>query len=82
MKLCSALYATVLLPVNCSFHSFTPACNVLLEAWSNHVAKLWYYSVDKKNQLDVTFCILYLSSNSCSTCFGQPYAHHQDLTTA
>jgi len=28
------------------------------------------YSVDKKNQLDVTFCILYFSSNSCSTCFG------------
>ena len=24
-------------------------------------------SVDKKNQLDVTFCILYFSSNSCST---------------
>ena len=27
-------------------------------------------SVDKKNQLDATFCILYFSSNSCSTCFG------------
>ena len=39
-------------------------------------------SVDKKNQLDVTFCILYFSSNSCSTCFGQPCAHHQQLTTA
>ena len=34
----------------------------------------------KKNQLDVTFCILYLSCNSCSTCFGQPCAHHQELT--
>jgi len=34
-----------------------------------------YTSVDKKNQLDVTFCILYFSSNSCSTCFGQPCAH-------
>ena len=32
--------------------------------------------MDKKNQLDVTFCILYFSSNSCSTCFGQPCAHH------
>ena len=32
--------------------------------------------------LDVTFCILYFSSNSCSTCFGQPCAHHQELTTA
>ena len=39
-------------------------------------------SVDKKNQLDVTFCILYFSSNSCSTCFGQPCAHHQQLNTA
>jgi len=38
--------------------------------------------VEKKNQLDVTFCILYFSSNSCSTCFGQPRAHHQELTTA
>ena len=28
------------------------------------------FSVDKKYQLDVTFCILYFSSNSCSTCFG------------
>ena len=39
-------------------------------------------SVDKKNQLDVTFCILYFSSNSCSTRFEQPCAHHQELTTA
>ena len=39
-------------------------------------------SVDKKNQLDVTFCIFYFSSNSCSTCFGQPCAHFQELTTA
>ena len=38
--------------------------------------------VDMKNQLDVTFCILYFSSNSCATCFGQPCAHHQELTTA
>ena len=42
----------------------------------------YYLSVDNKNQLDVTFCIIYFSSNSCSTCFGQPYAHHQDLTSA
>jgi len=40
------------------------------------------FSVDKENQLDVTFCILYFSSNSFSTCFGQPCAHHQELTTA
>jgi len=38
--------------------------------------------VDTKNQLDITFCILYFSSNSCSTCFGQPCAHYQELTTA
>ena len=38
-------------------------------------ANNYMYTVDKKNQLDVTFCILYLSSNSCSTCFGQPCAH-------
>ena len=41
-----------------------------------------YIYVDKKNQLDITFCILYFSSNSCSTCFGQPCPHHQELTTA
>ena len=28
------------------------------------------------------FCTLYFSSNSCSTCFGQPCAHHQELSTA
>ena len=41
-----------------------------------------FFSVDKKNQLMSLFCILYFSSNSCSTCFGQPCAHHQELTTA
>ena len=46
--------------------------------WYNNVK----FSADKKNQLDVTFCILYFSSNSCSTCFGQPCAHHQELSTA
>ena len=40
------------------------------------------YGVDKKIQLYATFCILYISSSSCSTCFGQPCAHHQELTTA
>ena len=38
--------------------------------------------VDIKKKLDVTFRILYFSSNSCSTCLGQPCAHHQELTTA
>jgi hypothetical protein len=41
-----------------------------------------FFFVDKKNQLDVTFCIIYFCSISCSTCFGQPCAHHQELTTA
>ena len=40
------------------------------------------FSVDKKNQLDVTFRIFYFSSNSCLTYFGQPCAHHQEMTTA
>ena len=40
------------------------------------------FSVDNKTLLYVTFCILYFSSNNCSTCFGQPRAHHQQLTTA
>ena len=44
--------------------------------------KIHMKSVDKRNQLDVTFCILYFSSNSCSTFFVQPCAHHQVLTTA
>jgi hypothetical protein len=48
----------------------------------NHRHNMKLFSVDKKNQLDVTFCILYFSSNSCSTCFGQPCAHHQEPTTA
>ena len=48
----------------------------------NHHRRHATDSVDKKNQLDVTFCILYFSSNSWSTCFGQSCAHHQELTTA
>jgi len=56
-------------------------CITLVDLWTmtyEHTIT----SVDKKNQIDVTFCILYFSSNSCSTCFGQPCAHHQKLTTA
>ena len=51
-----------------------------LSFWCYTLKQHW--SVDKKNQLDVTFCILYFSSNSCSTCFGHPCAHHQELMTA
>ena len=39
-------------------------------------------SLNEKIQPDVTFCILYFSSNSCLTCFGQPCAYHQELATA
>jgi len=53
-----------------------------------HFLKMDYTDGYRDNSLklvtyvDVTFCILYFSSNSCSTCFGQPCAHHQELTTA
>ena len=56
--------------------------NTLYLGLSDILHKVDYISVDKKNQLDVTFCVLYFSSNSCSTCFGQPCVHHQELTTA
>jgi len=57
------------------FSIFVPTdCSLLNHSNNNRV--------DKKNQVDVTFCILYFSSNNCSTCFGQPCAHHQELTTA
>ena len=57
-------------------------CFINLSLFVCVASKLSNSIVDKKNQLDVTFCILYFSSNSCSTCFGQPCAHHQELTTA
>jgi hypothetical protein len=34
----------------------------------------------KKNQIDATYCFIALMIGS--TCFGQHYAHHQELTTA
>jgi len=53
-----------------------------LNECTEYVWELLQVSLDKKNQLDITFCILYFSSNNCSTCFGQPCAHRQELTTA
>ena len=50
---------------------FTPNLRVLWKDFSISPANS--ISVDKKN---------HFSSNSCSTCFGQPCAHHQELTTA
>jgi len=35
--------------------------------------------VEKKNQLDATECFIALII--CSTCFGNFYAHHQELET-
>ena len=55
-----------------------PQVNLEFEVY---MQKTYTLRVDKKNQLDVTLCIFYFSSNSCSTCFGQPCAHHQELTT-
>ena len=44
--------------------------------------KQWLFSMDKK-PTRCHFCvILYFSFTSCSTCFGQPCAHLQELTTA
>ena len=49
----------------------------ILEVTSDVI--LQTFSVDKKNQLDIQFFILDFSSNSCSTCFGQPCVNHQEL---
>ena len=38
-----------------------------------------FICVEKKNQLDVTVC--FIAFMICSTCFGQFYAHHQELET-
>ena len=66
----------------CRYNSSTVLSQVQKKAHVTEEHNILHNSVDKKNQLDVTFCILYFSSNSCSTCFGQPCAHHQELTTA
>ena len=63
--------------VRCHFLTADSACHCPHWNINNNII-----SVDKKNQQDVTFCILYFSSNSCWTCFGQPCTHHQELTTA
>jgi len=49
------------------------------------IASCWYVPWLQEGgqfRLEFTFCILHFSSNSFSTCFGQPCAHHQELTTA
>jgi len=61
----------------------------IIRSWRlrDAIALCWYVpwlqgGCQDRLVVDVTFCILYFSSNSCSTCFGQPCAHHQELTTA
>ena len=70
------LYLPALSSLYSSLHSINNLVLWLTENWTEQ------FDVDKKNQLVATFCILYFSSNSCSTCFGQPCAHHQELTAA
>jgi len=84
---------TALVPL-LSFAFHVPDCTVPFSASSENIPVSYHVrlcfaicrhivnSVDKKNQLDVTFCILYFSSNRRSTCFGRPCAYHQELTTA
>ena len=49
------------------------------EVWLTvHRESVWIRTTNWMSLL----CIFYFSSNSCSTCFGQPCAHHQELTTA
>ena len=46
------------------------------------VLEIYFFCVDNK-PTSCHFCvILYFSFTSCSTCFGQPCAHLQELTTA
>jgi hypothetical protein len=59
----------------------------------NVIALCWYVPwLQEGGQVRLVGCasmdgfvaqrIIYFSSNSCLTCFGQPCAHHQELTTA
>ena len=50
----------------------------LMCGWTVHR----YFNVDKKPTRCHFWVILYFSFTSCSTCFGQPCAHLQELTTA
>ena len=47
--------------------------------WCSGECALWKILIIKPTRCH--FCILYFSSNSCSTCFRQPCAHHQELMT-
>ena len=54
---------------------------------NTHKSDVWLTvhrnSVWIRNQLDVTFYVIfYFSFTNCSTSFGQPCAHLQELTTA
>ena len=85
-KLSSYWWNHLICPVKVTIAPITPVSGhgPLFTVWNGWFSciDINLFNVDKKNQIDVTFCILYFSSNSCSTCFGQPCAHHQELTTA
>jgi hypothetical protein len=46
---------------------------------SRQVEKGLNYYVEIKCQLDATDEIFIADLIACSTCFGHPYAHHQEL---
>jgi hypothetical protein len=50
-------------------------CNIILAGVPSDV----YPQMKKKNQLDATWCFITLMIGL--TCFGQHYAHYQELTT-
>ena len=54
---------------------------LIIRSWRlrDVIASCWYVPWMQEGGQD--YCILYFSSNSCSTCFGQPCAHHQELRT-
>jgi len=75
-------WGVVIVQHTCACSACSHTCHPFPESFKDFPIKRFIDSVDKENQLDVTFCILYFSSNCCSTCFGQSCAHHQELTTA
>ena len=54
---------------------------ILPWVWRREVSPKLGYLCGIRNQQDVTWCFLYFLFISSSTCFGQPCAHPQELTT-
>ena len=64
--------------------AFQAGCSVMkalncLASVTTSLQKLCCPCVQKKNQRDITECVIALMI--CSTCFGHFYAHHQELET-